>query len=105
MQKTSFYFRVSADAGMAHDENGNNAEFFAQVSVDTIVAPEKMAEATEAARRSVAGMCEIDPQLVAAISKEEYEAAGLDDDPIGPIGDDEDDYIAGDDGDSSDDDL
>jgi hypothetical protein len=78
-----FPYRISSEAGMAHDEDGNDTEAFLRIKIGGCkkeVTSEQYDEMHEEQRHSVASMLEKDVAWVIKITGEEYEANTDDED-------------------------
>lgn len=71
-----FYFRISKEAGLAHDGKGNDTDCFSEVKIKLgkPLDPEKYEEAHEEVKAMMADQLEIPIEYIECISKEEYDA-------------------------------
>lgn len=72
-----FPYRISAEAGVAHDGDGNNEEAYLRIKIGNCkkaVTSEEYDQMHEEQRHSVASMLEKDIAWVIKITGEEYEA-------------------------------
>lgn len=88
MYEYRWYFRVKADAGLAHDENGDNASAYLQVKMgfEHEVSSDDRAKIHQELKTAVAKQFGIDPDLVEPISEEEYDSET---EPDGEVSDSE----------------
>jgi len=72
-----FPFRVSAEAALAQDENGDWVEAYALTTLKQCKAPmmteEKYKEMHESQRKGLAAMSGMEPEWITCITPEEYE--------------------------------
>ena len=72
-----FPYRISEEAGLAHDEDGNNVEAFVRIKIENCknsVTEEQYNEMHEENRETVALMRKTDVEWIFMITGEEYEA-------------------------------
>ena len=72
-----FPYRISEEAGLAHDEDGNNVEAFVRIKIENCknsVTEEQYNEMHEENRETVALMLKKDVEWIFMITGEEYAA-------------------------------
>lgn len=72
-----FPYRISAEAGLAHDGEGNNVEAYVRITIGDCkkaVTSKEYDAMHEEQRENVAGMLKKDVEWITPITGEEYEA-------------------------------
>ena len=82
MLEPIFCFKISAEAGLAHDvETGENAACYSQIKIDVgSLTKEEYDKIHESVRKMLAEQIGIDLGLIECITQEEYDEMAADDD-------------------------